>query len=254
MSKKRNFTLKNIDINNVNSKYGLAMISNIEKENKEEKLNTTNITDVISIESEHRISFLDENKRDQKCIVTMVEWLNMKSLPEKTNLHCYWCKNNFASRPIGCPIKFVNSSIEKSYTSQITKDKYYMKENVTKTKLKSILSKPFQGIDIVPIENDHYLTDGVFCSFNCVVAFIKDNNNDIFYRESYSLIHSMYEEFSGKKISKIFPAPHWRLLKDYGGHLSIDEFRQTFNTIEHEFMFNIRDMKTLSKVYKEKYI
>ena len=27
-------------------------------------------------------------------------------------------------------------------------------------------------------------------------------------------------------------APHWRLLRDYGGHLSIDEFRQSFFNID----------------------
>jgi hypothetical protein len=256
MSKKRHFILKNINsdnnIDNINAKYGLVIISNISKEVKEET-NTTKITDIISLESDHSVSFLDENKKETKCITTMVEYLNMNRLPEKTDIHCFWCRHSFTTRPIGCPIKFVNSCIEKSYVSQITKDKYYMKENLTKNKLKKINLNELE-IEVTPIENDYFLTDGNFCSFNCVLAFIKDNNHNNFYRESYSLLHTLYESFVNKKMNKIIPAPHWRLLKSYGGNMNIEEYRNSFNTIDYEFIFNIRDMKTISKVYREKNI
>lgn len=249
MSKKHHFTLKNIDTESINNKYGLSLVSNISKELPEDS-KTTKITDIMTLESEFLVSFLDENKKDIKCVYTMVEHLTMNRLPEKTDINCFWCRHSFKTRPIGCPIKFVNSCVEKSYISHITKDKYYMKENLTKTKLKKLKSDTSE-IEIIPIENDYFLTDGIFCSFNCILAFIKDNNHNIFYRESFSLLHCLYESFVNKKM-KITPAPNWRLLKQYGGNLTIDEFRNSFNIVEYKFIFNIRDMKTISKVYREK--
>lgn len=256
-SKKRTFTLKNIDTTSINNKYGLVIISNLQKENNKDDINKTKISDVISIE-EHSVSFLDENKKENKCSVTMLEYISKKEIPRQTDLKCFWCRHTFETCPIGCPIKYVNPTIEKSYISHITKDKYYMKENITTTKLKNTLSnkKLESQMEIIPFDNSYYLTDGIFCSFNCVLSFIKDNSKDFFYKESYSLLHSMYESIVGKKISKILPAPHWRLLKEYGGNLSIENFRKTFNLVEYEFIFNIRelkDMKSIGKVYREKF-
>ena len=254
-SKKRHFTLKNVNIAEIHQTYGFVIVSNLEKDVIPSSTKTTKITDIMPHEVEYVVCFLDENKKENKCIVTMVEWLRREALPRTTPLHCFWCRHAFETSPIGCPIKFVNSAIEKSYISQITKDKYYMKENVTKRKLEDIMKNKeelrSQHIEISPFENDYFLTDGVFCSFNCTLAFIKDHNQDIFYKESYSLLYSLYEQLVGKRATKITPAPHWRLLKEYGGHLSIERFRDAFNTLEYEFMFNIREMRTISKVFKE---
>ena len=256
-SKKRSFILKNIDIGLVNQKYGLVIMSNIDRQ-KEEPVKSTKITDVI-YEAEPFVSFLDENKKRYQAVVTMIEYLQQKHLPTSTNLKCFWCKYPFETIPIGCPIKYVNSNIEKSYISHITKDKYYMKENITNQKLASIpnIILNNENIEILPVENNYYLTDGIFCSFNCAMGFIRDNSHDSFYKESYSLLYSMYFHFIGKKPGTILPAPHWRLLSDFGGKLSIEEFRKTFQTISYEFLYNIRDiidMKPLSKVFKEKLV
>lgn len=250
-AKKRNFVLKNIDIEKVYTKYGLTIVSNLNKEN-EDSFTTTKINDVISNDIEQSVIFLDENKKETKCVVTMVELLDNNKLPDKTDIKCFWCKHNFETNPIGCPIKYVNPLIEKSYISQITKDRYYMRENIINSKLKSLTSeKKDQQFDIQEYPFNHYLTDGIFCSFNCVLAFIKDNNHNIFYKESYSLLHCLYHDLVGKKIAKIIPSPHWRLLKDFGGPLTIGEYRKNLNTIDYKFMFTLRDMKSISKVYKE---
>ena len=269
MTKKRSFILKNLDIQAINNKYGFVLISNIDQEFKDEKgTKTTKISDIIQSEPEYAVSFLDENKKEYKCNATMVDWINNGKLPDNTHINCFWCKHSFSTKPIGCPIKFVNSCIEKSYVSQITKDEYYMKENVTKNKLKKILDKSTQGlINIIPYEKNYYLTDGVFCSFNCVLAFINDNKHDIFYVESTSLLRSIYEKFIGNELEisprssflgdnlhKITPAPHWRLLRDYGGHMTIEDFRQNFNIKNYESIFWSCDsgpeMKPLSRIFK----
>lgn len=247
-AKKRNFVLKNTDIQEINKLYGLTIVSNLEKD-KEDSVKRTKINDVISEDIECSVTFLDENKRENKCAATMIDLMSYTSIPENTCIKCYWCKTNFDWKPIGCPIKYVNTVIEKSYISHITKDKYYMRENILKSKLKYVLEQ--KDFEITAFPYDHYLTDGIFCSFNCTLAFIKDNNHDIFYKESYSLLHCLYYDLVGKKIAKIIPAPHWRLLKDFGGPLTIEEYRSKFNSVGYKFIFNIRDMKSISKIFKE---
>lgn len=248
MSKKQSFTLKNVDIDAINVKYGLILISNIDKEAKISG-DKTKISDIILSEPEYALSFLDENKKNYDCVATMVNFSTLETLPVFTDKKCFWCRHNFDSRPIGCPIKYVNSTIEKSYVSQITKDEYRMKENITKTKMDRILSMDHSGINISSVGTDYYLTDGIFCSFNCTLAFINDNNKDSYYKDSIGLLHSLYKIFIGKKIEKLVPAPHWRLLSDYGGPFSINEFRDKFNKIMYEDIFKIV-MKSISRVYK----
>ena len=247
MSKKRCFFLKGFIPEEIDKKYGLYIVSNIEKEVKMPD-KRTDIFDVLDKQDEVSVSFVDE--KNDKCLVTMLDWISKDKYPIKTNKLCYWCKHSFDSKPIGCPIKFINSRIEKSYISHITKDKYYMKENVTKTKLLKIMEHKKDSIDIKLIENEYYLTDGIFCSFNCIIAYINENSHDLFYSESKMLTYSMYKELIGKDATRIKGAPHWRLLKAFGGPFSIEEFRQTFNVFEYEeCSFH---MKTLSKIFKEK--
>jgi len=247
-NKKRNFVLKNTDIQEINKTYGLVIVSNLAKD-KEDSIKRTKINEVIPEDVECSVTFLDENKRDNKCTATMISLLSQICIPDNTDIKCYWCKHNFDWKPIGCPIKYVNTVIEKSYVSHITKDKYYMRENILKSKLKYVLNQ--KNFEITAFPFDHYLTDGIFCSFNCTLAFIKDNNHDIFYKESHSLLHCLYYDLVGKKITKIIPSPHWRLLKDFGGPFDIEEYRSKLNSVDYKFMFDIRDMKSISKIFKE---
>lgn len=254
-SKKRNFVLKGINIDDVNAKYNLVIISNLQKEVKDEE-NKTKISEVVFNEIEHSISFLDENKKELKCIATMLNLINNISLPDNTDIKCFWCKHNFDTKPIGCPIKYVNPIIEKSYISHITKDKYYMRENVTNSKLMDIEGSTENNIELSLVNSNksYYLCDGIFCSFNCTLSFIKSNNHNLFYKESMSLLHSLYYDLVGKKMAKIIPAPDWRILQDFGGHMDIETFRNSFNVINYQEIFKLRDMKDMkiiSKVYKE---
>jgi len=246
MSKKRWFFLKGFNPEETEKKYGLSIVSNIEKDVVISH-NKTNILDVIEKMEESSISFLDEK---YKTIITMTNWLTQSNLPQQTDIHCFWCKHSFKSKPIGCPIKFINHRIEKSYISHITKDRYYMKENITKVKLSKLLLHCKKDIDINPIEKEYYLTDGIFCSFNCTLAWINDNAKDPFYSESKTLLYTMYKECIGNELTKIKASPHWRLLKNFGGPFTIDEYRQAINIIEYEQ--SCVYMKTVHKMFTEK--
>jgi hypothetical protein len=60
-----------------------------------------------------------------------------------------------------------------------------------------------------------------------------ENTQNPLYKNSESLLLKIYCDIFETNISEIIPAPHWRLLQDFGGYLSIDEFRNNFNKIEY---------------------
>ncbi len=93
-----------------------------------------------------------------------------------------------------------------------------------------ILGCPLRYIDEV------FHCEGSFCSFNCIKAYIEDKNHyNMKYRESISLTLLYYSQVFNKEImySNLVTAPHWSLLKNYGGNLEIEEFRNEFQRIQY---------------------
>lgn len=75
---------------------------------------------------------------------------------------------------------------------------------------------------------------GNFCSYNCCKAYNLDlNDNNVWKRET--LINLMYNlTYNKEKI--INPAPSWLILEEFGGFMSIDEFRNNFDTNLSEYI------------------
>ena len=88
------------------------------------------------------------------------------------------------------------------------------------------------------VEKDFFETDGIFCSFNCCLSFIKSNEYNSVYNLSENLLHLMYYKFFNKN-DKLTEAPSWRLLRQYGGNLSIEDFRKNFNNVNYKYMGTI---------------
>jgi hypothetical protein len=76
----------------------------------------------------------------------------------------------------------------------------------------------------VRVEKKKYILEGVFCSFNCLLAFHLEQNN-IRYRESGIHIHTIYRELYGKKMDLV-ASKSWKLLKEYGGELTRKEWKR----------------------------
>lgn len=82
--------------------------------------------------------------------------------------------------------------------------------------------------------NDTFYCIGNFCSYNCSKAYNVDiNDNQIWKRESllnllYYLTYGYYKE--------ILIAPSWLLLKEFGGFMSINDFRKSFETNSIEYL------------------
>lgn len=167
----------------------------------------TNITSIEAIENSEVLQFMDETRKLHKCILSKIDFSGGDTYS------CYWCRHPVVEAPIGCPTKYVPSMIHKCYFSEINKERFMVKE--------SVLSMT-TGEDVIEEKNDYYETDGIFCSLECVMAFIKENKKNPLYSDSEILLGRI----AGRKVE---PAPHWRLLKPYGGHLDIKDFRKIKN-------------------------
>ena len=165
-------------------------------------------------------NFLDESKKEHRGVLTMYNLT--------PSACCFWCRHSFDTIPIGCPIDYRNNQILKTYYSEITKDEY--KIMGVHGDIDKIEDKNIQVLN-----KSHFLVDGAFCSFNCCKSYIEDNNRDIMYDKSMQLLYNMYHTcFPESKIDDVIPsAPHWRLLKSYGGNMSIEEFRKSAHKIQY---------------------
>jgi hypothetical protein len=189
------------------------------------------------------ITFIDESKHTRKCVII---GNNTK------NINCFWCRNTIPKnwKIIKCPISYVANSIRKMYFSEISKNNFSIKEFIDSEKFKKITKETDKDERIINIGDSYYEMFGSFCSFNCCMAFIDDNLHNTMYKYSKFLLNNIYSDLVGES-HPIKPAPHWSLLSDYGGILSITEFRDSFNKIEwvnhgtHSIYQNFSEVTTI---------
>jgi hypothetical protein len=82
--------------------------------------------------------------------------------------------------------------------------------------------------------NGTFFCIGNFCSYNCAKAYNIDiNDNNIWKRES--LINLMYY-MTYNRFKNIEPSPSWLILKEFGGFMSINDFRKNFETNNSEYI------------------
>ena len=256
--KKYIFFLKDINTEIIDQRFGIIIKSNIKTKDKTPR-NATKISDLCVNKNIHTvISFLDEAKKEHKCSISMIDFnTNNDILVSDIIYNCFWCRNFIPKtvKPIGCPIKYVASQVIKTYFSEISKDTYTIKENITANK-QLILENETKNNSNININNkNYYVTDGIFCSFNCCMAYITDNKIISMYNISEMLLLKMYNDIYSKEISLIENAPHWRKLIQYGGDLTIEEYRNSFNKIEyknHGFISNIQKFNSLGIIFEEK--
>jgi len=246
------FLLKNINIKDIEKRFNIS-ISNINLAMDKIPQNVTKISD-LSTNTKGIMSFVDDAKKEHKCSISMVDFETNNELNGQCK-HCFWCRNQIPSNvtAIGCPIKYVSSQVVKSYYSEISKDTYTIKENITSNKQQKIEKSKDTHLDLK--NRNYYITDGIFCSFNCCMAYISDNKYNSIYNISEMLLLKMYNNIYPTCIHSIEEAPHWRNLNTYGGHLNIEEFRATFNKIEyknHGMILDIPIFKSSGFIFEEK--
>lgn len=241
------FVLTNLDIKRINSIYGITTTDISESTEADVLHNTTRLSELnINKSTPEIISFMDESKKPHSCNLSMIDFNAGKDV-NLLRYCCYWCKNPFETRPIGCPIKYIPNQAVKRYYSHISKDTYTIKENITDE------GDISDNGDVDLKRGDYYETDGVFCSFNCCSAYIQDNKHNSTYNNSMHLLRKIYTDITGIKNTFIVPAPSWRTLDQYGGFMNIVKFREGFNKIEYHTHGTYRDVKfhSVGTMYEE---
>jgi len=82
--------------------------------------------------------------------------------------------------------------------------------------------------------NETFYCIGNFCSFNCVKSYNLDLNDTLKWNRE-GLIHLLYN-LTYNEYKEISYAPHWLTLEEYGGNLTIDEFRKNSIVNTTEFL------------------
>jgi len=228
------------------SLYGVNVLQNNDEtvEFKKTKTIPEHTTKLEHLESSKKlpevISFLDEAKRIRRCSITMIDFRtqNELKLDDTSKYKCFWDRNFLPKgiQAIGCPIKCIPSRAVKSYFSEISREKYSISEPITEKRLENVSKRNDKRFSIE--KYGYYETDGIFCSFNCCLAYIQSNKTDPLFRFSETLLLKMYNDINPSQtietLTEIVPAPHWRLLEEFGGHLNIEKFRASFNRVEWE--------------------
>ena len=205
------FTLKNINPAKLDKDYNMKDVKDnmemslVDNTFVDKKKKTQKKSDISKITTELENIGISENK--QRTYETIVS-NNMKmkaytcfknehekrEIPSSTTINCWWCRH----------------SIPKSYHP---------------------LGMPIRYNKI----DKYFDTEGMFCSFNCMCSYLHDNVTVSQYKDSGALIYLMY-----KQLFNVYPhnmnikkAPSWKLLKEYGGNLTIDEFRAMFNIVSN---------------------
>jgi len=241
------FILKNIDTVNINKLYNLdTNLSEQKTSLSETETNKTTKLSDLNKDNKAFVSFLDETKNSHTCNMSTID-INNIQLGQITNTYnCYWCRHSFDSYCIGCPVRYVPKRCVKNYYSNISKDNYKIKEDITSGKYKDL-----ENDDAYTLKDSYYETDGIFCSFNCCKAYIIDNRHQKIYNISLTLLNKMYFDITQEYCKNIIEAPSWRTLKEYGGHLDIEEFRNGFNKITYIPQGSIQ-IKPVCNLYEEK--
>lgn len=213
-------------LKNVNAAQILAVhhSSNIETEEipettlKVEK--EIEIGDLLKEKSSKFIHFLDTHKDHIKYWIIMADAQGV--LPLHTTKPCWWCRHSFDTHPLGCPLRYFP----------------HKKEGQEQ----ELLDAKFKELNYNAETNDYFETEGIFCSFPCIKAYIMDNLSckaNSRYKDSLTLLTLLYTKFFGKIIT-IPTAPSWKVSADYGGHLTPKEYRSTFGKLVYGETVNIK--------------
>ncbi len=161
-----------------------------------------------------RSNDINNDKDNTICLkeknIKVVDSLTDSPLPKQIRIPCWWCRHQFNSSPIGCPIRYINNSL-KNLTKIDNEESY-----------------------------DYYETEGIFCSFSCVKAYILDKKSDIFYKDSLSLLTKLYNASSNE--TNIKTAHTWKILKSLNqtGILDIKQFRNNNNYLQYKEDINMK--------------
>ncbi|BCS83091.1 putative viral transcription factor [Cotonvirus japonicus] len=121
-------------------------------------------------------------------------------------------------------------------------------------------SNQFDNLPCVLPELYHdgkYYVRGCFCSFNCALAYNLHHIKDSKIGSRKSLVFKLYRElygYSSDEPIEIKLAQPKETLEDFGGSVSIKEFRSNFTKLNKEFIVYVPPLKPINIIIEEKNI
>jgi len=151
--------------------------------------------------------------------VPLKEYITSKSLPSSTQIACLHCTESFNTPPLGIPVDFVPTYRRVQVVNE--RDGAITEYNHTLTEKELKILEDKGETDMIVYRN-YFLVDGNFCSFPCMLSYIATYPNE--YSNVKPLMHKLHKVLYNKPMT-CMSAPSIRLLKKFGGHLGINEFR-----------------------------
>jgi hypothetical protein len=181
------------------------------------------------VESNEKIKIYDELKHFKEL------WTFPTNIRSENNntLRCYWDHHTFEGTIIHCPISYRPRQVAKKGQNELKIknndvhiNNFVIKENISK-------NKDISNLNVVEVTDAYYEVDGVFCSPECCLAYINEEKSKAGgskYTDSERLLHFMLG-----LTTRIFPANNFKLLIEYGGNLTIEQFRKKNKSIKYEY-------------------
>lgn len=188
------------------------------------------------IETNEKIKMYDEIKRHKEL------WTYPHDLNRNwSEIRCHWDHHTFENAKethVVCPLNYIPKQVAMKSQNEIstrvgdtTTLNFMIKENVPRSK--DIEKLDAKRSNLIEITSGYYETDGIFCSPECCLAFINDQKSKAGgskYMDSERLLHSMLG-----LTERVIPANNFRLLREYGGKLTIERFRNSNRSVTYEY-------------------
>jgi hypothetical protein len=182
-------------------------------------------------------------------VTTSLEYIGM-SKPKSKPFETIWINDDKFIRIFVAPNVFQKQSSSNTTTTTSVNIANYKKSNCWFCRNQIPYEWHPIGIPIKYKHPDTFEVEGIFCSFNCIVAYINEHF-DYRYKDSSVLLLMFYRKLmkTCSKLTQILPSPSWKLLKEYGGHLSIDEYRKSLQCLDYKTtqqIFSKGDVKVIN--------
>jgi hypothetical protein len=181
------------------------------------------------VETNEKIKIYDELKHVKEL------WTFPNNIRAENNntLRCYWDHHTFEGTIIYCPISYRPRQVAKKGQNELKIknndvhiNSFVIKENISK-------NKDISNLNVVEVTDAYYEVDGVFCSPECCLAYINEEKSKAGgskYTDSERLLHFMLG-----LTTRISQANNFRLLLEYGGNLTIEQFRKKNKSIKYVY-------------------
>ena len=191
---------------------------------------------IINQKNDNNIIILDNiNSEDEKIIFHLPITINEINSYDNDNSNLnIFIKSEFDINKVSNNI--INSDESENKLSEISDRKVYLNNSVNNINThivnfnyntKCWWCKNSFTTCAIQLPDDYYNNNffcvGNFCSYNCALAYNIDLNDSSSYKRT-SLLNLLYYKTYSKYIN-IISAPHWITLDEYGGNLSIKDFR-----------------------------